>query len=227
MRYLKTYESFNINETLDMMFMPVDPIAGAADVYGDIYNSMKEYATKGVDFLEDLIENSKELFTKIAEMLKVPFEKLVEKIEQYFGTVVQDLTFKQILDALMRKDPLKGATVKESREQEMELHMNPETTKDIGQKVLSVLKVIFGINMFGGIVVVVGNWITELLSGFDVMGWLQSQSWVQDSVWFDAATNPGNRGFIPVWLIYSLVAMLIIHLIKKFDAWVVTSTVKM
>jgi hypothetical protein len=36
MRYIKTYESFNINETMDMMTMPVDPIAGAADVYSDI-----------------------------------------------------------------------------------------------------------------------------------------------------------------------------------------------
>ena len=36
MRYIKTFESFNINETMDMMTMPVDPIAGAADVYSDI-----------------------------------------------------------------------------------------------------------------------------------------------------------------------------------------------
>ena len=36
MRYLKKFESFNVNETMDMMTMPVDPIAGAADVYSDI-----------------------------------------------------------------------------------------------------------------------------------------------------------------------------------------------
>ena len=35
MKHLRTYESFSINEELmDMMTMPVDPIKGAAQVYG-------------------------------------------------------------------------------------------------------------------------------------------------------------------------------------------------
>ena len=36
MKYIKTYESFNINETMDMVTMPVDPIKGISDVIGDI-----------------------------------------------------------------------------------------------------------------------------------------------------------------------------------------------
>jgi hypothetical protein len=40
MKYIKTFESFNINETMDMMTMPVDPIAGAADVYSDIADAI-------------------------------------------------------------------------------------------------------------------------------------------------------------------------------------------
>jgi hypothetical protein len=222
MRYIKTYESFKTNETMDMFTMPVDPIKGAADVYGEIWNSMKDYAKKGVDFLEDMFEKTKDFFVGLADMMKIPLENLLEKVEKYFASPAHDLNFKQIVDILMKKNPLKGS-ITESRESEMEAHMDIENTKDIGQKVLSVLKAIFGINAFGGLVVVLVNWITELISGFDIMGWLQTQTWVQNSVWFDAATNPGSRGFIPVWLIYSLVAMLILHLIKKFDAWVVTS----
>jgi hypothetical protein len=49
MRYIKKFESFNINETMDMMTMPVDPISGAADVYSDIAkaigNKISEIAT--------------------------------------------------------------------------------------------------------------------------------------------------------------------------------------
>ena len=40
MRYIKTYESFKINETGDMFFMPVDPIPGAADVWSDILQGL-------------------------------------------------------------------------------------------------------------------------------------------------------------------------------------------
>lgn len=40
MKHIKTFESFNINETMDMMTMPVDPIAGAADVYSDIADAI-------------------------------------------------------------------------------------------------------------------------------------------------------------------------------------------
>lgn len=60
MKHIKTFESFNINETMDMMTMPVDPIAGAADVYsdiadaignkiGEITNALKKAASPEVD----------------------------------------------------------------------------------------------------------------------------------------------------------------------------------
>ncbi len=66
MRYIKTYESFNINETMDMMTMPVDPIAGAADVYAEIGKAignkvsevtklLKEAATPDVTKLKDFM----------------------------------------------------------------------------------------------------------------------------------------------------------------------------
>ena len=36
MKYIKTFESYSVNETQDMMFMPVDPIKGINDVLADI-----------------------------------------------------------------------------------------------------------------------------------------------------------------------------------------------
>jgi len=66
MKHIKTYESFSVNETMDMMTMPVDPIAGAADVYKDITDaignkisgitkSLKEAATADVIKIKDFL----------------------------------------------------------------------------------------------------------------------------------------------------------------------------
>lgn len=224
MRYIKTYEKFNVNETLDMFTMPVDPIKGAADVYGDIWNSMKEYATKGVEFLEDVLDKCKDIFTKIADVLKVPLQQLLEKVEQYFGSPAHDLTFKKMVEVLMRKNPA-SSLVKESRESEMNAHMDFETTKDIGQKALTVLQAIFGFNTVGGVSVMFINWLQSLFTGIDFWEWAQTQTWIQDSAWLDAATNPGDRGFFFVWAVWSIVAILILGLIKKADAWLVTTDI--
>ena len=40
MKHLKTFESFSINETMDMMTLPVDPIPGSIDVYSEVFKSI-------------------------------------------------------------------------------------------------------------------------------------------------------------------------------------------
>lgn len=40
MKYLKEFESFSINETMDMMTLPVDPIPGTIDVYREVFKSI-------------------------------------------------------------------------------------------------------------------------------------------------------------------------------------------
>ena len=40
MKHLKTFESFSINETMDMMTLPVDPISGSIDVYSEVFKSI-------------------------------------------------------------------------------------------------------------------------------------------------------------------------------------------
>jgi hypothetical protein len=69
MRYLKTFESFNINETMDMMFMPVDPIAGAADVYKEIGDYIKNKMTELVKFLGDKFDLFIEKLTSLADSI--------------------------------------------------------------------------------------------------------------------------------------------------------------
>jgi hypothetical protein len=89
MRYLKKFESFNVNETMDMMFMPVDPIKGMSDVYSDISdaignkigemtNSLKKAAAPDVSKIKDFMiknfgtctpEFSKENVEKLSKVL--------------------------------------------------------------------------------------------------------------------------------------------------------------
>jgi hypothetical protein len=78
MRYIKTYESFNINETMDMMTMPVDPIAGAADVYKDIAKA---------------IGNKIDEITKSLKKAALPeVEKIKDYMFKIYGTTVPAYT---------------------------------------------------------------------------------------------------------------------------------------
>ena len=199
MRYIKTYESFKINETGDMFFMPVDPIPGAADVWSDILEGL-------YDFIQRFYKGTKELFTKGVEKFCEAIFKLIgdhqeilDKVTKYFGTPATDLTWKDVYRGIMNKNP---ELVKESNEEESSF-----------QKVGSILQGIFGYNAFGGIVVVLSQWISETFAKFDLLGWANSLGLPE------TLSNPGSRGFIPLWFIVSIVAIGIIALIKKADAY--------
>lgn len=91
MRYLKTFESFNVNETMDMMFMPVDPIAGAADLYRDIYDEAKSYLKDKFNQFEDKLEQAVDSI-----LPKIDGKKVMESIEKYFGKDPLSLTTEDI-----------------------------------------------------------------------------------------------------------------------------------
>ena len=85
MKYIKKFESFNVNETMDMMTLPVDPIAGSADVYsdiadaignkiGEITNSLKKEAAPDVSKFKDFM--IKNFGTSTPEFSKENVEKL-------------------------------------------------------------------------------------------------------------------------------------------------------
>ena len=190
------------------MFMPVDPIKGSLDAWSDILGGIWSMVQK-------FFKGAKELFTSGLDLVCEEFFKLfnakelIEKIELYFKSPAQDLTYKQVFDILMKKNE---NLVKESKEDEMEEHME----KDLGQKVLTVIQGIFGVNAIGGLVVVLVNWISESFFKFDLMGWAQSLG-ISETL-----TNPGLRGFMPLWAIIGLIAIGVIALIKKADAWLAT-----
>ena len=91
MKHLKTFESFKTNETMDMMFMPVDPIKGAADVYADAYDEIKSYVKGKIDQFEEKVE---EVADAIIEKLDV--KKTINQVESYFGKSIDELTYEDI-----------------------------------------------------------------------------------------------------------------------------------
>lgn len=70
MKYIKAYESFNVNETLDMFTMPVDPIKASLDVYKEIGNAI---GNKISDITNSLRKAAKSDVSKIADFMKKTF----------------------------------------------------------------------------------------------------------------------------------------------------------
>jgi hypothetical protein len=94
MKYLKTFESFTTNETMDMMFMPVDPIAGAGDLYSDFYKEMKSKVVKFIDNMKNEGKETKEAFNLIVqaskdevELSKEQRQKVYDQIKDVFKTI--------------------------------------------------------------------------------------------------------------------------------------------
>ena len=78
MKYVKTFDSFKVNETLDMFTLPVDPIPGVEDVLSDISQWVSETGefiwsklTSFIDWCKKVLnkENLKEYFSKLFEAI--------------------------------------------------------------------------------------------------------------------------------------------------------------
>lgn len=105
MRYIKTYESFNVNETMDMFTMPVDPIKGSLDVYKEIGNFIKSKLTDLVKYLGDKVEFFIDKLSSLVEMIideiGTGFQKVADNIERSFGsatdgTSIAELSFSKV-----------------------------------------------------------------------------------------------------------------------------------
>lgn len=204
MKYVKTFESFKVSETLDMMTMPVDPIKGAADVYGDIWDSVAEYVEEGKEWFQSKIKKFVDVIIE-----KLGIEEIIKRIESYFGMDASELTIEKAFDILMSKNQ---GLIKESNEAED--HKN----NDVLQKVLTVIQGIFVGNAFsGGLVAIIAGVISDLAFKFDLAAWAESLGMSH------VLANPGSFGFIPGWCIVSLVAVGIIALIKEIDLLLATN----
>jgi len=80
MKYVKTFESFNLNETLDMFTLPVDPTPGSEDVISDISQWVSETGEFIWNKINEFIDWCKKILNK--ENLKEYFSKLFEAIAE-------------------------------------------------------------------------------------------------------------------------------------------------
>ena len=94
MRYIKTYESFSVNETMDMMFMPVDPIDTMGNVYSDFYKEIKSKVKNFFDAIKKEGKETKEAFDLVVKASKDEIE-LTEKQKNKIWTQLKDV-FKTI-----------------------------------------------------------------------------------------------------------------------------------
>jgi hypothetical protein len=94
MKHLKTFENFNINETMDMMFMPVDPIDKMGDIYSDFYKEMKKSFFKFIDGIKNESKETKEAFNLVVraskdeiELNKEQRKKIYDQLKDIFKTI--------------------------------------------------------------------------------------------------------------------------------------------
>ena len=159
MRYIKTYESFNVNETMDMMTMPVDPIAGAADVYGDIWNYLKDKVGDIAKTLgnkwNEFVDKASEFIHKIVEVIGERSKEVIKNIENIFAKPIVDLTFEDIKRGLKNMPQVQELTRTNEefdyhKKSGMEYMSDPGIYKDdpLIQKILGIFQSIFKLNMF-------------------------------------------------------------------------------
>lgn len=156
MRYLKTFESFNINETMDMMTMPVDPIAGAADVYSDIYDEAKSYLKGKFSEFEEKLEQAIEY-----TLPKIDVKLAMSNAKKFFGKDPLSVTSEDIKLALQKTN--EGYDDADPYGDEgMETPLS-QVKGGLVHKIGHILQMIFGINlltfgMFGSFIA----WLTGL-----------------------------------------------------------------
>lgn len=156
MKYIKTYESFKTNETMDMMTMPVDPIKGAADVYSDVAkylgNKFTEATTKVEEAAQSVVE---EIGSKAGQVL--------DSVEKYFGVNADELTYDMVVDKLKATNESFVDRYDSTDPYGDESLGSPLSDVKGGpiQKIGSILQNIFGINIltFG----LLGTFLTWLL----------------------------------------------------------------
>ena len=188
MKYIKKFESFNVNETMDMMFMPVDPIAGAADLYSDIYDEAKSYLKDKFNQFEEKLEQAVDSI-----LPKIDGEKVMESVEKFFGKDPLKLTSEDIKLAFRK--------LEKSNESFIDKYDATDPYNGHGEGMDTPLK-----NVKGGAINKIGN-ILQNICGINLI-------------------SIGTMGTFLAWLIgiqlsfgmsfmYSIIAFIIIHIVRK------------
>ena len=93
MRNIKSYETYSLNETMDMMFFPVDVIAGQKEVYDTLIAGMKNKFSEFVDGGTQVIDETvKEARGKASQALS--------NAEKFFGKSAEKITYDDVIAAI-------------------------------------------------------------------------------------------------------------------------------
>jgi hypothetical protein len=96
MRNIKSYETYSLNETMDMMFLPVDVIAGQKEVYDNLITGMRNKFSEFVDGGTQVIDETvKEARGKASQALS--------NAEKFFGKPAEKITYDDVMAAIEKE----------------------------------------------------------------------------------------------------------------------------
>lgn len=185
MRNLKTYESYSVNETQDMMFFPVDVIAGQKEVYADLMAGLKskfgEFIDSGTQVMDETV---KSLGPKASQALR--------NAQDFFGKPAESISYDDVIAALEEKGLMEGESF-DSKYDRAEAYVNDDIDFTTGkvkgglaQKALKIMGDIFGLNLLT--IGTLGTFVTWALGD---------------------AINPALS------MVYSLIAWTVVYIIRK------------
>ena len=122
MKHLKKFESFSINETMDMMTLPVDPIKGSTDVYNEVFKSIGHK-------INDIVNPLKR--TSISEVVKIK-----DFMIKTFGTTSPELSKENVekLNKVLGLDSINESSFQEN--------------ENLAIKLCGRIKQLLGINIY-------------------------------------------------------------------------------
>lgn len=191
MKNLKNYDSYFLNETMDMMTLPVDPIAGGKDVYGDLIRGLK-------DGISEFIDGGTEAIDSTVAELRGKASTALRSAESFFGKSADKITYDDVVNAMEEEKILKEA------ESFMDRFDKADPYGGHDEEMLTPLK-----DVKGGAFQKVGAFLQRVFSinilSFGMIGMFISSFFM---------TIPVNWALS---LVYSGVAWLVVHLLRKLD----------
>jgi hypothetical protein len=156
MRKIYSFKEYNrVNETQDMMFMPVDPIKGTPELYGNILQELKNVCGSAYNKVMKTLE---QMFLSATSMTSEAVEEALLSAEKYFGKDPKSLTFNDIKRKLQREfevEPFMEAEIRKSPKYE-------PISKKIWQLIKKVFsnKIVIGIgSIIAGITALASVWV--------------------------------------------------------------------
>lgn len=146
MRNLKTYETYSMNETMDMMFFPVDVIAGQKEVYADLMAGLKSKFSEFVDGGTQVIDETvKKSGGKASQALS--------NAQKFFGKPAESISYDDVITAIEEMGVMEGESFTDKYDradyggdEESITSFGHKVKEGPAQKALSILGSIFGVN---------------------------------------------------------------------------------